>query len=142
ARAYPADHAVSHELHSTVQPLQYDEQFLLVTRVKSRAVVFSVFRRLPAIRSGADFDPRARAVACELRGVLQQVAHHLAQQSTIAARWGQGIDPDLQGSVSAGVAPLDFVRDELGQLLHVHRASRDLGTAETREGEQIVDELS
>src|SRR2546427_11833582 len=114
-------HAGAVELLSTVQPLEYPEQFVRVPRVKSRAVVLYVIRRLPAIRSGADFDPRAGAVARELRGVLQQIAHHRAQQSTVATSWWQGIDPDLQGSVSPGLGALNVVRHELGQLLHVHR---------------------
>src|SRR5437879_5690662 len=130
-------HTGALELLGAVKALEDLEQLVGKARVEPHTIVANEVRRRGSL-GAPDLDRRLAHTLAELERVADQVDEELLQHPAVAAGRRQVADADRDGAV--GLRPLQLLADGPGERGHVDGHAFELLAAESREGEEVVDE--
>src|SRR5215472_7189322 len=121
-----------------MQPLEYHEDPLPVSRFDPDSVVLAGELPLAAVLLGGETDDRGHINTAELDRVAHQVREQLYQQRPVSGDHGQPVDGD--GGVAVLYRGLELRHRLAGDLVEVDRAEVSTGLTDAREREQVVDQ--
>src|SRR2546425_11250048 len=127
-------------LLGAMEPLEDSKEFPHILHVEADSVVFDDIHGLAIVRLGAHFNARLFSRARELEGVGEEVGKDLLQERGVRLAHRQIINRDLDRA--ALTVTLQVLHDLLHQVGGMHGLPVYGLTAETCEGEQIVDQTA